>query len=218
MMRQDRFTEQAQKVLSASQELVRRNRQSQWDVEHVLLALATEGGLAAQIFEALEVDTKRLAGQAEASLEAAPKLAQDVVQVYTTPRVVKMLERANAEAERLKDEYVGVEHLLIAITAISAITTTRRSRRRTDSRSKAALTRTDLLAEEWETASGLIEIQTQAVAVPCHVGERAMARGEVELDITDALGCTVCTLRLMEHPAIRQGRDDPMLCVGNRVQ
>ena len=119
MMRQDRFTEQAQKVLSASQELVRRNRQSQWDVEHVLLALATEGGLAAQIFEALEVDTKRLAGQAEASLEAAPKLAQDVVQVYTTPRVVKMLERANAEAERLKDEYVGVEHLLIAITAIT---------------------------------------------------------------------------------------------------
>ena len=119
MMRQDRFTEQAQKVLAASQELVRRSRQSQWDVEHVLLALATEGGLAAQIFEALKVDTKRLAAQAEASLEAAPKLAQDVVQVYTTPRVVKMLERANAEAERLKDDYVGVEHLLIAITAIT---------------------------------------------------------------------------------------------------
>ena len=38
-----------------------------------------------------------------------------MVQVYTTPRIVKMLETANAEAERLKDEYVGVEHLLIAI-------------------------------------------------------------------------------------------------------
>ena len=37
------------------------------------------------------------------------------MQVYTTPRIVKMLETANAEAERLKDEYVGVEHLLIAI-------------------------------------------------------------------------------------------------------
>ena len=119
MMRQDRFTEQAQKVLASSQEMVRRSRQSQWDVEHVLLALATEDGLAAQIFKALEVDTKRLAGQAEASLDAAPKLAHDVVQVYTTPRVVNMLERANAEAERLKDEYVGVEHLLIAIAAIT---------------------------------------------------------------------------------------------------
>ncbi len=37
------------------------------------------------------------------------------MQVYTTPRIVKMLETANAEAERLKDEYVGVEHILIAI-------------------------------------------------------------------------------------------------------
>jgi ATP-dependent Clp protease ATP-binding subunit ClpC len=119
MMRQDRFTEQAQKVLASSQEMVRRNRQSQWDVEHVLVALATEGGLAAQIFEALGVDSLGLAGQAQASLEEAPKLAHDVVQVYTTPRVVKMLERANAEAEHLKDEYVGVEHLLIAITAIT---------------------------------------------------------------------------------------------------
>ena len=119
MMRQDRFTEQAQKVLAASQDLLRRSRHNQWDVEHVLLALATEGGLAAQIFEALEVDTKRLAGRAEAALAQAPQLAQDVVQVYTTPRVVKMLERANAEASRLKDDYVGVEHLLIAITAIT---------------------------------------------------------------------------------------------------
>ena len=119
MMRQDRFTEQAQKALASSQELVRRSRQSQWDVEHVLLALATEGGLAADIFKQLEVDTKKLAAGAQASLEQAPKLAQDVVQVYTTPRVVKMLERANAEAERLKDDYVGVEHLLIAITGIT---------------------------------------------------------------------------------------------------
>ena len=44
-----------------------------------------------------------------------PTLAYDVVQIYTTPEVVRMLEVANAEAERLKDEYVGVEHLLIAI-------------------------------------------------------------------------------------------------------
>ena len=47
MMRQDRFTEQAQEVLAASQELVRQQRHSQWDVEHVLLALVDrKGGLA----------------------------------------------------------------------------------------------------------------------------------------------------------------------------
>ena len=119
MMRQDRFTEQAQKVLTASQELVRQTRQSQWDVEHVLLALATESGLAADLLKELRVDAKRLATQVQASIERAPQLGQEVVQVYTTPRVVTMLERANVEAERLKDEYVGVEHLLIAIAGVS---------------------------------------------------------------------------------------------------
>ena len=121
MMRQDRFTEQAQQVLTASQELVRRNRHSQWDVEHVLLALAKhEGGLAAQLLEKLGVKPAVIAQQMQEALERTPKLAQvDVVQIYTTPRVVKMLESANAEAERLKDEYVGVEHLLVAIAGVT---------------------------------------------------------------------------------------------------
>ena len=119
MMRQDRFTEQAQKILGRSQELVRENKHSQWDVEHVLVALATEGSLAADLLDRLKVNRTTLAAEAQATLDSTPKLAVDVVQIYTTPRVVKMLERANAEAERLKDEYVGVEHLLIALATVT---------------------------------------------------------------------------------------------------
>src|SRR3972149_1276611 len=116
MMRQDRFTEGAQEVLAASQEMVRKERHSQWDVEHVLMALLThERGITPQIFELLNVDTTRRRRAGGRALSAAPKLAYDVVQIYTTPRIVRMLEAANAEAERLKDEYVGVEHILIAI-------------------------------------------------------------------------------------------------------
>ncbi len=116
MMRQDRFTEQAQAVLSASQELVRSMRHSQWDVEHILAALIDhQGGLAQQIFERLKVDARRLRDEVHAALERTPKLGYDVVQIYTTPRVVRALEAANAEADRLKDEYVGIEHLLVAI-------------------------------------------------------------------------------------------------------
>ncbi|MEX2158285.1 MAG: AAA family ATPase [Dehalococcoidia bacterium] len=116
MMRQDRFTQQAQEVLAASQELVRQQRHSQWDVEHVLLALLQHpDGLAAQVFERLSVDVAQVRDRVAASLSKAPRLAYDVVQIYTTPRIVKMLETANAEAERLKDEYVSVEHILIAI-------------------------------------------------------------------------------------------------------
>jgi ATP-dependent Clp protease ATP-binding subunit ClpC len=96
--------------------MVRTQRHSQWDVEHVLLALLQhQDGLAGRILTAMDVDVRALTSRVADTLAKSPKLAYDVVQVYTTPRIVKMLETANAEAERLKDEYVGVEHLLIAI-------------------------------------------------------------------------------------------------------
>ena len=116
MMRQDRFTEQAQQVIQASQQMVREQRHSQWDVEHVLLALLRQReGLVPDLLARLGVDPERATGRLEAELAKAPRLAYDVVQIYTTPRIVRMLEAANAEADRLQDDYVGVEHLLIAI-------------------------------------------------------------------------------------------------------
>ncbi len=116
MMRQDRFTEQAQEVLAASQNLVREQRHSQWDVEHVFLALLQQrDGLAMKIFEKLGVPVEALRDRVAATLSRQGKLSGDVVQIYITPRNVRLLEAANAEAERLKDEFVGVEHVLIAI-------------------------------------------------------------------------------------------------------
>jgi ATP-dependent Clp protease ATP-binding subunit ClpC len=116
MMRQERFTEQAQQVLAQSQEIVRQQRNSQWGVPHVLAALVSlEGGLALQVLDKLNADVGQLRQHVATVLNQMPKLQHDVVQIYTTPEVVRMLEVANAEADRLKDEYVGVEHLLIAI-------------------------------------------------------------------------------------------------------
>ncbi|MPZ98716.1 MAG: AAA domain-containing protein [Dehalococcoidia bacterium] len=115
-MRQDRFTEQAQQVLQASQQMVREARHAQWDVEHVFFALVQlRDGLAREVLARMGVDVDALARAIRQHLEQSAKLQYDVVQIYTTPRIVRMLEAANAEAERLKDEYVGVEHLLIAI-------------------------------------------------------------------------------------------------------
>jgi len=103
-------------VLAESQQLVRTERHSQWDVEHVLLALLQhERGIMPGLMEKLSVDRNALREAVAKALSKTPKLQYDVVQIYTTPRIVRMLEAANAEAERLKDEYVGVEHILIAI-------------------------------------------------------------------------------------------------------
>jgi len=116
MMRQDRFTEQALEVIQSSQEMVRQYRHQQWDVEHVFLAaLSHNDGLARRIFDKLGVPVEDVIEQIGRHLGKAPKMTGDVVQVYLTPRVVNLLERANAEADRLQDEFVGVEHLLIAI-------------------------------------------------------------------------------------------------------
>ncbi|MSP22284.1 MAG: AAA family ATPase [Dehalococcoidia bacterium] len=115
-MRQDRFTEQAQTVLQNSQQMVREQRHAQWDVEHVLLALVQlRDGLAREVLQRMNVEPEALAAAIRKALDGSPKLAYDVVQIYTTPRIVRMLENANAEGERLKDDFVGVEHLLIAI-------------------------------------------------------------------------------------------------------
>ena len=120
MMRRDRFTRQAQQLLEASQQLVREKRHAQWDVEHLLASVArVEDGLAHQLLDALNVDGARLRVDADTAIDAAPKLSYDVVQLTVTPRVVSLLERANVEAERLNDDYVGVEHILIALTGDS---------------------------------------------------------------------------------------------------
>jgi ATP-dependent Clp protease ATP-binding subunit ClpC len=116
-MKQERFTEQAQEALAASQQLVRQFKHSQWDVEHILLALLQqEKGLVAEILRELGVDGESVKGQVAAALEKTPQITYEAGQIYATPRVAKLLETAASEADRLKDEFIGTEHLLIAIS------------------------------------------------------------------------------------------------------
>lgn len=115
-MRPEKFTEQAQEVLAASQELVRRYRHNQWDVEHVLLALLEqEKGITRDILQMLGVDIDVVRKRVGATLEGFPKVTYEAGQIYATPRISALLENANREADRLKDEFVSTEHLLVAI-------------------------------------------------------------------------------------------------------
>ncbi|MBN1189851.1 MAG: AAA family ATPase [Dehalococcoidales bacterium] len=116
-MRQDKFTEQAQEALAASQELVRNYKHNQWDVEHILMALLQqEKGLILDIMKSLGVNPDNIRQQVGAALEKMPKIAYDTGQIYATPRIQELLQGADSEAKRLKDEFIGTEHLLIAMT------------------------------------------------------------------------------------------------------
>ena len=113
----DDFTEQAQEVLTVSQETVRLLKHSQWDVEHILLALIQiENGLPMKIMESLGVDLESMKQSIEEALGNSPQVAYDSSQVYASPRAIHLLEKSREEAERLKDEYIGTEHMLIAAT------------------------------------------------------------------------------------------------------
>jgi ATP-dependent Clp protease ATP-binding subunit ClpC len=115
-LKPERFTEQAQEVLAASQELVRRYHHNQWDVEHVLLALLEQQkGITRDIFQMLGVDVDVVKKRVGATLEGFPKVTYEAGQIYATPRISALLENANKEADRLKDEFVSTEHLLIGI-------------------------------------------------------------------------------------------------------
>ena len=119
MMRQDRFTEQALEVIRGSQEIVRELKQTQWDVEHVFLALAQmPEGVARDVLSELGVNIPAVVARLRQHLEQSPKLAYESVQISTTPRIVGLLDAANREADRLKDQFVGVEHLLIAVADV----------------------------------------------------------------------------------------------------
>jgi ATP-dependent Clp protease ATP-binding subunit ClpC len=116
MMKPEKLTEQAREMLAASQELVGQYRHNQWDVEHILLALLQqENSVPVDILKELGVDIERMRERVEQVLQHAPKVAGESAQIYPTPRVASVLQSASNEATRLKDEFVGSEHLLIAM-------------------------------------------------------------------------------------------------------
>ncbi len=116
-MKQERFTEQAQEALALSQEIVRQYHHNQWAVPHILLALLRqEGGLVGDILKELGVNIEAVRQQVEADLDKVPKVTYATGQIYATPEVAQLLTKAGEEADRLKDEFTGTEHLLIAMS------------------------------------------------------------------------------------------------------
>ncbi|OGN94928.1 MAG: Clp protease [Chloroflexi bacterium RBG_13_50_10] len=117
-MRPERFTEQAREVLATSQNIASRYHHVQWDVEHILLALLEQGdGLTSQILEKLGANVEAIRKRVEDSLDHAPKAAYESAQIYATPRIARLMDNAAREADRLKDDFISTEHLLIAIAA-----------------------------------------------------------------------------------------------------
>ncbi|HZS09194.1 MAG TPA: ATP-dependent chaperone ClpB [Blastocatellia bacterium] len=116
----NRFTERAQQGLAAAQSKAARYGHQQVDVEHLLAALLEqERGLAASIFNKAEVNLDGLRQRVGQELERMPKVSGPAGapnQIYVTGRLNRLLAQAEDEAKKLKDDYVSIEHLLLAMT------------------------------------------------------------------------------------------------------
>src|ERR1700746_3145962 len=117
MPRFDKLTLKAQEAMQAAQEMAARYGQQQVQPLHVLWALLAQGdGVVPPLLEKLGVSPTQLASEVEKQVERLPKVSGGSEQ-YLSPEANKGLERAFEEAQRLKDEYVSTEHILLGIAA-----------------------------------------------------------------------------------------------------
>ncbi|MBI2080835.1 MAG: ATP-dependent chaperone ClpB [candidate division NC10 bacterium] len=113
-MRLDRFTIRSQEALQQAQRHASEMTHQAVDVEHLLLALlGQQDGIVAPLLRRLGVNLSQVAHALEEVLKALPRVSGAAGQ-YLTPRLQKLLEGAERESERLKDEFVSTEHLLLA--------------------------------------------------------------------------------------------------------
>src|SRR4030067_1904504 len=111
MMRFDRFTERAREAAQRAAEVIQRYGHNQIDTEHILVALIEQPqGVITQILDYLKIDANSLTERLDYILRTSPKaniFGGGAGQIFITPRVKRIVDIANEEATKLKDEYIS---------------------------------------------------------------------------------------------------------------
>src|SRR5436190_9904689 len=117
-MDMNRFTEKLQESIRATQSKAVRYGHQQIDVEHLLRTLLEqEGGLAVSILTRAGVNENAVSARFDQELDRMPKVSGPSGppdQIYLTARLNRLLTAAEDEAKKLKDDYISVEHVLLA--------------------------------------------------------------------------------------------------------
>ena len=118
MMRLDKLTLQAQETLQSSQQMAERLNHQQIEPEHMMRSILEQTeGVVPSILGKIGANQKRLAGEFDAALDKIPRVSGAAYgQVYISTRLKTVLDKAFEEAEPMKDEYISLEHILLAAT------------------------------------------------------------------------------------------------------
>jgi ATP-dependent Clp protease ATP-binding subunit ClpB len=129
-----KFTQKSQEALNEAQAVAIRFGHQQIDVEHLLLALASqENGLVPRLLDRAGIVPQAYVQALEGELDKMPKVSGPGAQpgqIYVTQRLSGVLLKAQEQAKKMQDEYVSVEHILLAILAESPSTTAGQVNRR----------------------------------------------------------------------------------------
>src|SRR5438045_7992266 len=140
-MKLDRFTEKAQEALQEAAELAREIGNQAVEPEHLLLSLVRQDeGVARTILERTGATVQALQPALVSAIERFPKVSGGA-QPYLSEALSKNLDQAEREAERLKDEYISNEHLLLAVSDVKILKeagATRSEERRVGKESRSA--------------------------------------------------------------------------------
>ena len=115
-MRLDKLTTKSQEALQQAQALAEKRNHQAIDVEHLLFALlGQKDGVVSSLLQKLGLPLSTVSDRLQKALDRLPQVTGAAGQTYITPRLKKIIENAETEAEALKDEYVSTEHLLLAM-------------------------------------------------------------------------------------------------------
>ena len=116
-MNLNKYTEKAQEAVLGAQRLAEEMNHAQIEPEHLLVTLTEQSeGIVPAVLQKLNVDPRALASALRAELGRAPQ-AHGGSQPSPSPRLRTIADKAQAEADHLKDDFVSTEHLLLAIAS-----------------------------------------------------------------------------------------------------
>lgn len=116
----NKFTQQAQNTIMQAQTIMERFQNNQIAPEHLLLAMIEdEKGITRKIFNKLDVNIPQITADTEKTLAKYPKIAYQSSsgQVYITNDFNKLIDNAQEEANRLKDQFISIEHIILAMSS-----------------------------------------------------------------------------------------------------
>lgn len=115
-MRFDKFTIKSQELIQSSQSLATQQNHQQIEPEHLLAAMLSEQeGVTTAILNKLGVSPGTIGQELTSALNAVPKVSGGG-DVYISTRTKNILDKAFSESSKMKDEYVSIEHILLAIS------------------------------------------------------------------------------------------------------